>query len=111
MLTGLIAQITTVGDRIDAVHKYFDSRQDSDGLNVVLGALMIAMVLCGLLTVLHRIQLAGRRREDRARAKRRESLSDKLRPAARISRDLTLIQKQQTARRTAARGPVAGARR
>ena len=102
MLTGLIAQITSVGDRIDAVHKYFDSRQDSDGLNVVFGALVIAVVLCGVLIVLHRIQVAGRRREDRARAKRRESLSTHARPAAQVSRELTLIQKRQAARRTAA---------
>lgn len=94
----MLAQIVSAGDRIDAVHTHFRDRTSADGLNVVFAALAVALLLCGLLLVVGRIQLVRQRREEQARDERRRNLTGSADLGQQQTPTLTLLKKQPAAR-------------
>lgn len=101
MLTYLIAQTLDPGQRLGAVHEHFNQRTASDSLQVVYLTLIAAVLLCGALVLLNRIQRASQRREEQAGDQRREEMTAKLVPSHTISRDLSLIDKRKASRQMA----------
>ena len=80
-LTMVLGQAVTPRDRLSAVHRYFDSREGSHTLGVVFGALILAVLLCGLLLLVHRVQIRKQQRAAEARAKRRQSMTRAAQPS------------------------------
>ncbi len=103
MLNQLLAQTLSPGQRIDALHGHFSNRTGWEGLQVVYVTAIIAVVLCGILLLMGRIQRARQEREERARDQIRQARSAQFEPRTRASRSLTLIQQRQAERQTPAR--------
>jgi len=98
MLAQLLAQLLGPGDRIDAVHTHFDSRSSSDGLSVMFTTLALALLLCAVLVLLHRVQRARQRREEQAGAERRRDLTASPTQKLQMTQTMSLLKKQPTAR-------------
>ncbi|MHC4063892.1 MAG: hypothetical protein ACYSUI_05255 [Planctomycetota bacterium] len=98
MLAQLLAQAVGPGDRIDAVHTHFSGRSSSDGLNVFLTTLALAVVLSGVLLLLSRVQRAKQRREERAQDQRRHDLVASHRQSAQPTPEMTLLKKRPAVR-------------
>ena len=94
-LANLIAQTISPGERLDAVHKYFEEQGQSQGLGVLWGGLLFALGLCAVLMVLNRIQLSGRRREEAARDRQRAARKQTANPTVQTTRTMSLLQKQR----------------
>ncbi len=71
----LLAQFGSPSQRIDAVQTHFSGRGSAGGLNVILATAIIAVLLCGVLVLLNRIQRNRRRREEELGAERRRQLT------------------------------------
>jgi hypothetical protein len=111
MLVQLLAQTMSPGQRIDAVHGHFAGRSGGEGLTVLYATLIIAVLLAGLLLIVHRIQRAKADREERARDELRKARTSQSGRPGQASRKLTLIQTPQSGSEVATRAPVTGARR
>lgn len=73
MWVHLLAQTMSPGERIGALHDHFASRTTADGLQVLYTTLIVAVLLCAVLVLLHRIQQANERRRERAREEARQA--------------------------------------
>ena len=71
----LLAQFASPSQRIDAVQTHFAGRGSAGGLNVILATTIIAVLLCGVLVLLNRIQRMRLRREEELGAERRRQLT------------------------------------
>ena len=98
MLAQLLAQLLGPGDRIDAVHTHFDSRSSSDGLGVMFTTLALALLLCGVLVLLHRVQRGKQRREEQAGAERRRNLTASPTQRLQMTQTMSLLKRPPTAR-------------
>ena len=94
MTTTLIAQFISPTERVGAVHKHFAGRDSGDGLQIIFVTLIGAVVLCGLLLVLSRIQQRKQRRRQAEHDQHRRELT------APRQQFMTLGQKRTSAGRT-----------
>ena len=69
-------------------------RSMSDGMRVIYVTVILAVVLCGALLVMGRIERARQAREERARARRRQQMARPGLVAAEKNRGFTLIGKK-----------------
>ena len=90
----LIAQFISPDQRVGAVHEHFAERSSVDGLQIVVVTLIIAVLLCGMLLLLNRIQQQKQRRQEAERSQRLRELT------APRQESMTLRQKRALPRRT-----------
>jgi hypothetical protein len=110
MLAGLLAQTMSPGQRIDAVHGHFANRSGLEGLTVLYATLIVAVLLAGLLLIVHRIQRVKADRDERTREELRKARTSQSNRPGRASRELTLLQTPRPGNEVATREPVTGAR-
>ena len=108
----LLAQAISPGERIEALNKHFSSRTGADGWHVLYATLIIAVLLCAVLVLLHRVQQAKEQREERARDQaRRARTAAAQQPGRQSLRTLSLIKKRRAAGQSTTPTPAGGPRR
>jgi len=75
MLWRLIAQLGSPAERVEAVHNHFSGRTSSEMGSVILSTMIIAVLLCGVLVLLNRLQRERLRREEQEHARRLRELA------------------------------------
>ncbi len=75
MFLPLLAQMVGPDERVGAVHKHFAGRSAADGLQVIVTVALVAVLLCGVLLLLHRVEQHKQRRKEEERAERRREMT------------------------------------
>ena len=75
MTATLIAQFISPSERVGAVHEHFAGRDSGDGLQIVFLTVVGAVLLCGLLLLLSRIQRHKQRRRQAEQDQHRRELT------------------------------------
>ena len=70
----LIAQVSP-RDRVSAVHEHFSSRSWAESWTALVAALIFAVVLCGVLLIMNRIQRNRIQKQEREHERRMNELT------------------------------------
>ncbi|MFQ5489073.1 MAG: hypothetical protein ACE5GE_00010 [Phycisphaerae bacterium] len=96
----ILAQLVGPAERLDAVQGHFMQRTMSDGMQVIYVTLIIAVVLCGVLLLVGRLDRGRHAREERAREQRRQQMARPSHLAAAKNRQFSLIGQKPPRQRT-----------